>query len=155
MRCSPIWTGPRADRVEGFHGASRDAVGDFVRVSTRPVRSRDHPAMIWILQLLLNAVVVLLVARMVPGVRVNGFGAAVMTAGVYALLSLLLKWLLVALTLPFIVVTFGLFLFVLNAFLLWLTDKILDSFEITSTPALFLATFGITVGNYAVDQLLH
>lgn len=111
--------------------------------------------MTWLIQLLLNAVVVLVVAKIIPGVRVHGFGAALMTAGVYALLSVLLKWLLVALTFPLIIVTFGLFLFVLNAFLLWLTDKILDSFEITSTPALFLATFGITIGNFAIDQILH
>jgi len=111
--------------------------------------------MLWLLQLLLNGVVVLIVAKIIPGVRVNGFGSALLTAGVYALLSLLLKWLLVVLTIPFIIVTFGLFLFVLNAFLLWLTDKLLDSFEIKSMPALFLATFGITIGNFVVDRLLH
>lgn len=110
--------------------------------------------LVLIVAILLKAVVVLLVGKAVPGVRIGGFGSAVSVAVVYALLSWALKGLLVFLTLPFIIVTFGLFLLVLNALLLWLTDKLLSSFEIKNTPALILATVGITFGTLVVDHLV-
>lgn len=105
--------------------------------------------------ILLKAAVVLGVSKILPGVRVRGYSAAIGVAVVYALLSWALKGLLVFLSLPLILVTFGLFLLVLNAFLLWLTDKILDGFEIRSTPSLLLATLGITIGSLGVDSLVH
>lgn len=107
-----------------------------------------------VLQLLLNGLVVWTTARVVPGVRVSGFGSAVWVAGVYGLLALLLKQALVMLSLPLVVVTFGLFLLVLNGFLLWLTDKILSRFEIRNLAALTLATLSITLGFTLVDVVL-
>ncbi len=104
--------------------------------------------------LLLNALVVLGVAKIIPGIRVDGYGSALAVAGVYALLSFALKWILVFFSLPFIIVTFGLFLLVVNAFLLWLTDKLLDSFEITGKVPLALGTLAITIGGIAVDGIV-
>lgn len=110
--------------------------------------------MTWIIAFLLKALVIFLIARLVPGVRLGSYGAAVGVAAVYALLSMLLKWLLVILSFPLILVTFGLFLFVLNGFLLWLTDKLLDSFEIKNFPALAVTTVLMTLGNVLVDGLV-
>ncbi|MDA3791378.1 MAG: phage holin family protein [Desulfobacula sp.] len=54
------------------------------------------------------------------------------------------------LTLPFIIITFGLFKFVINAFLLWLTDKLIEDFEIKGVFTTFIAAFLITI----VDSLI-
>ena len=110
--------------------------------------------MTWLIAFLLKALVIFFIARLVPGVRVSSYASALGVAAVYALLSMLLKWLLVILSLPFILVTFGLFLFVLNGFLLWLTDKLLDSFEIKNFPALAVTTVLMTLGNVLVESLV-
>ncbi len=104
--------------------------------------------------LLLKAFFILVIAKALPGVRIGGYGSALGVAVVYAALSWALKGLLVFLTFPFILVTFGLFLLVLNGFLLWVTDKLMESFEIKNLPAHALATLGITLSTIAVDHVV-
>jgi putative membrane protein len=101
--------------------------------------------------LLLKALVVLGVARLLPGVRIQGFGAAVAVAAVYGLLTMLLKGALVLFSLPLVVLSLGLFMLVINGFLLWLTDRLIGSFEIRGFGSLALATLAITAG----DVLVH
>ena len=108
-----------------------------------------------ILTVLLQAGVVLLVARLVPGVQVRGYGTALSVALVYGVLTWALKMLLVALSFPLVILTLGAFLLVINAFLLWLTDKLLTAFDIRSWSSLVLATLGITVGYMAVGSLVR
>lgn len=110
--------------------------------------------MTFVVAFLLKALVIFLVAKLLPGVRVANFGTAIIVALVYAGISMLLKGVLVFLALPMIVLTFGLFLLVINAFLLWITDKLFDDFEIKSLPILAVATVLITVGNMLVEQLV-
>ena len=102
---------------------------------------------------LLKALVILFLAKVLPGVRVNGFGSALAVAVVYALLSTGLMWILTILTFPAILLTFGLFMFVLYGFLLWLTDKLLDGFEVKGFGSLALATVAMTIGNVIVEAM--
>ncbi len=71
--------------------------------------------LIWIL----NAVALLIVAYILPGITVASFGSALIAALVLGLLNTLVKPVLVILTLPITIVTLGLFLLVLNALLFW------------------------------------
>ena len=107
-----------------------------------------------IIGLLLNAFLVLIIAKLVPGINVKNYGAAIAVAVTYAVLSWLFKGILVFLSFPLILITFGLFHLVLNAFLLWVTDKILDSFEITSMGALAIGTVSLTIGGALVNVLV-
>ncbi len=107
-----------------------------------------------ILVLLLNALLVFIVAKLTPGINIKHYGAAIAVAFTYAALSWLFKGILVFLAFPLILVTFGLFHLVLNAFLLWVTDKILDSFEITSMKALAIGTASLTVGGAGITLLV-
>ncbi len=104
--------------------------------------------------LLLNALLVLIVATLVPGITVKNYGAAIAVALTYSILSWLFKGILVFLAFPLILVTFGLFHLVLNAFLLWVTDKILDSFEITGVTPLAIGTVSLTIGGALVNYLV-
>ncbi len=108
----------------------------------------------WIVSLLLKALVVLGVSKTGPGVRVQGYGAAIAVAIVYALLSMLLKGLLVMISLPLLILSLGLFMIVINAVLLWMTNKVLSSFEVRGKGALLLATVAITGGGMLVDYLV-
>ncbi|GAA4324520.1 phage holin family protein [Pigmentiphaga soli] len=79
---------------------------------------------------LLNAVALLIVAYLLPGIAVASFGSALIAALVLGLLNSLVKPVLVLLTLPITIVTLGLFLIVLNALLFWFAGSILKGFQV-------------------------
>lgn len=83
--------------------------------------------LVWIL----NAVALLIVAYLLPGINVASFGSALIAALVLGLLNTLVKPVLILLTLPITVVTLGLFLLVLNALVFWFAGSILKGFEVT------------------------
>ena len=98
-----------------------------------------------IAKLLLFTLVALITPRLLPGVRVRGWGAALAIALVFGVLNLLIGWLLSAiltfLSFPFVLLTFGLFMIVVttavNAVLLKLTDALLDVFDLPGWGAAF------------------
>ncbi|MBT3387184.1 MAG: phage holin family protein [Desulfobacula sp.] len=104
----------------------------------------------FIVNIFILSVAVFLVSNFLPGIKIKNFMTAVIVAVVYSIINFLTGWLLVLLTLPFIIITFGLFKFVINAFLLWLTDKIVEDFEIKNIFTTFIAAFLITM----VDLLI-
>src|SRR5690554_1569837 len=79
---------------------------------------------------LLNAVALLIVAYILPGITVASFGSALIAALVLGLLNTLVKPVLILLTLPITVVTLGLFLLVLNALVFWFAGSILKGFQV-------------------------
>ncbi|MGO4918338.1 phage holin family protein [Maribacter sp. IgM3_T14_3] len=83
-----------------------------------------------ILRILLSAVAVIILANILPNVSVDGFTTAVIVAVVLSLLNLLVKPILVILTLPVTVITFGLFLLIINAIIILLADKLIDGFSV-------------------------
>jgi putative membrane protein len=72
----------------------------------------------------------LVLARYVPGFHVANWQAAMWAAFWLALFNTLLKPILFVLTLPLTIVTLGLFLVLLNAFMLWLTAQFVRGFDI-------------------------
>ena len=87
--------------------------------------------MIFILRILLTGIIVVLLAKFLPGVAVAGYWSAIMVAVVLALLNLIIKPILVLFTLPITVVTLGLFLFVINAIIILLADAFVSGFDVT------------------------
>ena len=62
--------------------------------------------------------------------RIESLRTAIAVAAVYGILKFVFYWVLVFISLPFIFVTLGLFMIVINAFLLFVTDKLIEDFEI-------------------------
>jgi putative membrane protein len=104
----------------------------------------------FIVNLLVFSVAVFLVANFLPGIRIKNFMTAIVVALVYSVINFFTGWLLMILSLPFMIITFGLFKFVINAFLLWVTDKMIEDFEIKDIFTTFIAAFLITI----VDSLI-
>lgn len=104
-----------------------------------------------ILHFLLLALVIFAMAEMMPGFEVPSYGTALMVAVVYGLINVTLGSLLTFLSLPFVILTLGLFTFVINAGLLWVTDKLIDDFEIDSIGTTMVAAVVITVSDTALD----
>lgn len=98
-----------------------------------------------LLNLLILSVTIFLVAHMMPSIRIKNFGTAVVVAIVYSIVNFLFGWLLLFLAIPLVLVTFGLFIFVINAILLWITDKMIDGFEIKSFTSTLIASFFISI----------
>ncbi len=98
-----------------------------------------------ILNILILSVAVFLVAQLLPGIRIKNFLTAVIVAIVYSIINFLAGWLLVILSLPLIVLTVGLFKLVINAFLLWITDKLIEDFEIEGMLTTLAAAVLITL----------
>lgn len=83
-----------------------------------------------LIRVLLTAVAVVILAKFLPGVAVEGFTSAIIVAVVLGLLNIIVKPILVILTLPITVVTLGLFLLVINACIILLADKFIDGFAV-------------------------
>lgn len=84
----------------------------------------------FIIKLLLTAVAVVLSAYLLPGVNVDGFGTALIVALVLAVLNAIVRPILVILSLPITFLTLGLFLLVINALIILLTDALIPGFEV-------------------------
>jgi putative membrane protein len=115
--------------------------------------------MFTLLHLVVLTCTVLLLARLMPSVRIKGIGSAVVVALVFSLLNFLLGWIIkAALFVPAILTLGLLFLFVpfiVNTVMLWLTDKLIHAFEIKTTRALLLSSLAITLVNGAFHMLRH
>jgi putative membrane protein len=95
---------------------------------------------VFLVQVFLYSVLLLLVARMISGIEIRDFGQALLAAFVLSVLNLLVRPLLVIFTLPLLVITLGLFVWVINAWLLMLTSKIVGGFRVDNFRSALLAS---------------
>lgn len=107
-----------------------------------------------LINILILSVAVFLVAKFLPGIQVKHFGTAIIVAIVYSLINFFFGWLLIFLSLPFIFITFGLFKLVINAVLLWATDKMLDDFQIKDFFTTFIAALCITLVDSVIKWVI-
>lgn len=84
----------------------------------------------FLIRLLMTAVVVVLLAKFLPGVAVAGYLTAIIVAVVLAILNIIVKPILVLFTLPVTILTFGLFLLVINAVIILLADAFISGFNV-------------------------
>lgn len=85
-----------------------------------------------LIRILVTAVLVMLIAYLLPGVHVTGFMQAIYVAIILGLLNLFVKPILVILTLPVTILTLGLFLLVINALIVMLCSNIVGGFHVDS-----------------------
>lgn len=83
-----------------------------------------------LLNWLISALSVMLVAYVVPGITVENFLTALLVAIVLGLVNSLVRPILVILTLPITILSLGLFLLVINALLLMLVSAVIPGFEV-------------------------
>lgn len=86
----------------------------------------------FLLRIVITAVVAFALSYILPGIHIHSFWTALKVALVLAVLNFLLKPILVILTLPITLVTFGLFLFIINALIVWFVGHLVSGFYIDS-----------------------
>ncbi len=102
----------------------------------------------------LNAIALLAVAYIFPGVQIQDWQSAAIAALVLGLVNTLVKPILVLLTLPVTILTLGLFLFVLNALLFWAVASMVPGFHVNGFWAAVLGAILYSVIGWVLSQLL-
>ena len=80
---------------------------------------------------LINALALLALPYVFPGVKVDSFGTALIAALVLGLINTSIRPLLGLLTLPVTLLTLGLFIFVINGLLFWWVGSFVDGFHVS------------------------
>jgi putative membrane protein len=84
----------------------------------------------WLIHWLLSGVALLIVARIVPGIQVDSFGAALIAALVVGLAGATVGLVLKVILLPFIIVTLGLVYFLINGLMLKVASGFVPGFRV-------------------------
>ena len=106
------------------------------------------------LKILLTALAVIVLANILPGVAVTGYISAIIVAVVIALLNMFIRPLLIFFTLPATIVTLGLFLFVINACIILLADKLIDGFAVSGFWSALLFSILLSIFRSILFSLL-
>lgn len=102
-----------------------------------------------ITRVLLIALTLLILSAYVPGIEVAGFYPATLTAIILGLLNLFIRPILVILTLPITLLTFGLFSIVINAALFYFAASFIQGFTVASFAHAVLGSLVVSVvGNF-------
>ena len=84
----------------------------------------------YILNLIITSLLILGLSKVLPHIIVNDFTDALWFSLVVSLLNIFLRPILIVLSLPITVVTFGLFLIIINTIIIILADRLIDGIEI-------------------------
>jgi len=103
---------------------------------------------------LVNAIALMAVAYLLPGIAVSSFVAALVAALVLGLVNAVIRPILILLTLPATLLTLGLFIFVINGLLFWFVGSFIAGFTVTGFwPGVFGA-IGYSIVSWALSALL-
>ena len=110
--------------------------------------------MLLIIRWFINALALMLVAYLYSGVQVTGILQALIAALVLGLVNAVVRPILVLLTLPVTVLTLGLFIFFINAFLFWFVAEIVKGFTVTGFMAAFIGSLMYSVITIVTSWLI-
>jgi putative membrane protein len=124
--------------------------------NTISMRAEDGPGfLVWLLITVgINVLALIVVDWLFSGVAIERWGPILLAATVLGLANAILKPILAVLTLPLIVVTFGLAYFALNVLMLALAEWITPDFSIDGFWTYVGATIVIWLVNVAMQALL-
>ncbi len=101
--------------------------------------------------LILSAGLLLLMAHLVRGVQIEGWGSALIGALVLGVVNAVVRPVMVMLTFPLTVITLGLFLWVINALMLWLMAALVPGVRVQGFVPALMGSLVLTLLNLAVE----
>lgn len=99
----------------------------------------------WLLSWIVNAVVLLVVSHFVPGFQISSFGSAMFAVIIIGIVNATLGLFLKFVTFPLSILTLGLFVFVIDALVLWFSSKLVPGFSVTGFRPAFIAALILAV----------
>ena len=103
---------------------------------------------------LINAVSLIAVAYLLPGISVESFVTALVAALVLGLVNAVIRPILVLLTLPVTLVTLGLFILVINGLLFWFVGSFIAGFVVSGLWAGILGAILYSLVSWAITAVL-
>ena len=107
----------------------------------------------WLIHWLLSGVALLIVAQILPGIQVEGFGAALIAALVIGLVSATLGLILKIVLLPFIILSLGIVYFLINGLMLKLASEFVPGFRVNGCLPAVLGSILLTIVDYILSRL--
>lgn len=107
-----------------------------------------------ITKLLLTVLTLLVIARFVPGIEVEGFYIALIVAVILGFINLIIKPIIVILTIPINILTLGFFTFVINALLFWFVATFVEGFAVHGFIPAFTGAFILAVVGWFSNRVL-
>jgi putative membrane protein len=108
----------------------------------------------FLIQWVVSGLAIIITAYLLPGVAIEGFLAALVTALVLGLINAVLRPILILLTLPLNILTLGLFSLVINALLIMLASTIVPGFAVQGFWWALLFGVVLAIVNFALSPLL-
>ena len=103
---------------------------------------------------LINALALLTVAYVMPGIAVSSFWTAMVAAVVLGLVNAVIRPILILLTLPATILTLGLFIFVINGLLFWFVGSFIAGFVVSGFWWGFGGAIAYSIVSWALSALL-
>lgn len=107
-----------------------------------------------LLSIVFNAVALYATAMVVPGISFRGNVGMLLVAGaIFGLFNLIVRPVALLLSLPLLIVTLGLFYFVLNGILLWVASFFLPGYNVAGVVPGILGSLVFAIVNWALHAL--
>jgi len=107
-----------------------------------------------IIHWVLSGVALLIVAQVLPGIEVDGLGAALLAALVIGLVSATVGLILKIVLLPFIILSLGIVYFLINGLMLKLASALVPGFRVVGCLPAVLGSILLTIVDYILNRLI-
>ena len=107
-----------------------------------------------LLRLVINAAALWVADRLLDGITADDTTTLLVTAAVFGVVNAFVKPLVLLLSLPLILLTLGLFLFVINALMLLLAGEVVPGFEVDGFGTAFVGALIVSLVSWALSALL-
>lgn len=107
----------------------------------------------FLVRLVITSLAVIITSFVMPGVHIKDAFTGVLVATVLSLLNGFVKPILVALTIPVTLFTFGLFLLVINALMIMLASRIVPGFSVDGFWAAFFFSIVLSLTTSLMEAL--
>jgi len=105
----------------------------------------------FVIRWLFTTIAVLVAAHLIPGISYEGWGALLGASLLLGIINAFVRPILLLLSLPWIILTMGLFIFVINALLLMLVSKIVPAFQVTGFWNAFFGAIVISLVSWLLS----
>ena len=107
-----------------------------------------------IIHWVLSGLALLIVAQILPGIEVDGIGAALIAALVIGLVTATVGLLLKIVLLPFIILSLGIVYFLINGLMLKLASALVPGFRVVGCLPAVLGSILLSVFDYFLNRLI-
>lgn len=108
-----------------------------------------------VIRWLILTAAIMFTSYLIDGIQVSGFFSALLAAAILGVLNIFFKPVLLILTLPFNILTLGLFTFVINAILLMMVSGVISGFTVRDFKSALFGSLLISIVNAILGSLVN